>query len=72
MKSDVAPVSAVERTTEAFITTITTYPDGSISVSEQEQPQNVQFLDPNVISPMSISGCTVSSGSGYSSRSNCK
>lgn len=71
MKHDVAPVIEVERATADFTTTIATYPDGSISVSEKEQPQDALVAGPEVISPMSISGCTTSSGSGYSSRSNC-
>ncbi|WP_146067236.1 hypothetical protein [Arthrobacter sp. ZGTC212] len=66
MKADMAPLTEEEKTAGGFITIISTYPDGSISVSEREQAQN-----PNGISPRSISGCTAVSGSGYASRSNC-
>lgn len=69
----VEPVSVREVKTKSSTETISTYPDGSISVSTVETgPQKAKKLERGTITPMdSIDGCTARSGSGYAQYSNC-
>ena len=52
------------------VTTIQTYPDGSVSVSSTETPYDFDEAD-GVTAPRAITGCESQIGSGYANRNNC-
>ncbi|WP_146067237.1 hypothetical protein [Arthrobacter sp. ZGTC212] len=62
------PVKTTTNESAKAITTIETFADGSINVSEVEKPAEVK---PGVISIRSIDGCSVTGGSGWGNWSNC-
>ena len=61
------PVSSYDVESSGGVTTRTVYPDGSISITFQQR----EPLTSGMSSPYSISGCSVSVGSGFRSYSNC-
>lgn len=68
----VEPVSEVPFENSSETGTVSTYPDGSISVSSVEKQSFGQFaMQTSGIMPMAITGCTVSSFSGGAQYSNC-
>lgn len=61
------PISTSDQSTAAQSILVDTYADGSISVSTLERPSVAKLG----IAPLAITGCSVSSGAGYASYSNC-
>lgn len=62
------PVKTKTKESAESTTTIETFADGSISVSEVEKPA---VAEPGTVSPMSITGCSTTGGSGWGRWSNC-
>lgn len=67
--TDAAPVNEKTLKTETSVLTIRTFADGSISTTGiNASPASTS----RGVTPLSVSGCTVSSGSGYRTFTNCK
>ncbi|GIG23736.1 hypothetical protein Cch01nite_44600 [Cellulomonas chitinilytica] len=66
------PVSSSQATSNGSQETVDTYADGSIVVSDLEQPQTPPTAA-NGITPLSVAGCrTTVGGSGYANYDDCK
>lgn len=68
LSSGEEPVSAEEILRDGVIEVVYTYQDGSVAVTSLENPEP---LLPGSISPRAVSGCTINSGSGYVTATNC-
>lgn len=66
---DATPVSVDLTEMDGSTFEVAVYADGSISVVEREIPVEVE---PGLITPMAVTGCTVTSGSGYVAYQGCK
>lgn len=66
---DARPVSVETEARDGSTFEISTYADGSIAVIEREIPVVVK---PGTVTPYAVTGCSVSSGSGYSNYTGCK
>lgn len=62
------PVSVTRSSAGSFVTITSRYGDGSASRSEVEVPV---AISPGSVTPLSVTGCTSTIGSGYANRSNC-
>ncbi|MCC4909083.1 hypothetical protein [Microbacterium sp. cx-59] len=69
MTSGAEPVSTVETDAEGSTEIISTFEDGSISVTSLEKP-SVAPSD-GTVAPRAVSGCTLYNGGGFASYSNC-
>ncbi len=69
LKAGQEPVSSTTQIRDGFEETVLTYADGSVGVTALEIPQPAPTTD---VSARAISGCTVNSGAGWASSSNCK
>ncbi len=69
LKSGQEPVSSQTQIKDGFEETVLTYADGSVGVTAMEIPQPAPTTG---VSARAISGCTVHSGAGWASSTNCK
>lgn len=69
LKAGEEPLSSTTQIRDGFEETVLTYADGSVGVTALEIPQPAPTTD---VSTRAISGCTVNSGPGWASSSNCK
>lgn len=69
LKSGEEPVSSTTQVRDGFEETVLTYADGSVGVTALEVPQPAPTSG---VSARAISGCTVHSGAGWASSTNCK
>ncbi len=69
LKSGEEPVSSTTQIQDGFEETILTYADGSVGVTALEIPRPAPTTG---ASTRAISGCTVHSGAGWASSTNCK